>query len=81
MHSVTLQEQKVFTATEIKEVLSFNEKEVILLGKNDGRIIVEGSDLKINGFSKEGGNFSLGGQIKSVRYAGAKESVIKRLFK
>ena len=81
MHSVSLQEQKVFTATEIKEVVSFNDKEVVLLGKDDNRIVIEGGDLKINGFSKEGGNFALSGQIKAVKYAGAKESILKKLFK
>ena len=81
MHSVSLEEQKTFNATEVKEVLSFSDKEVRLLTKNDNRIVVSGEDLKINGFSKGNGAFSLTGNIREVRYLGVKENFIKRLFK
>ena len=81
MHSVSIEEQKTFSATEVKEVLSFSDKEVRLLTKNDNRIIVAGDDLKINGFSKGSGAFSLAGNIREIRYLGVKENLIKRLFK
>ncbi len=81
MHSVSIEEQKTFSATEVKEVLSFSDKEVRLLTKNDNRIIVAGDGLKINGFSKGSGAFSLAGNIREIRYLGVKENLIKRLFK
>ena len=59
MHSLNIEERKSFTATEIKEVAAFSDKEVKLVAKNDGIIVVTGDGLKINGFSKSNGSFSL----------------------
>ena len=80
MHSVSIEEKKTFTATEIKEVLSFSDKEVKLLTRKDERILVSGGELRINGFSGQSGAFSLSGNICTIRYLGAKESFLKRLF-
>ena len=81
MHSVSIEDQKTFAATEIKEVVAFSDKEVKLITKKDERIVVTGDDLKINGFSKSSGAFSLTGNIRQIRYLGAKENFIKRLFR
>lgn len=81
MHSVNLDEQKTFSATEIKEVAAFSDTEVKLVTKNGSRIVINGEGLTINGFSKTNGAFSLTGKISRIRYLGPKESFIKRLFK
>ena len=81
MHSLNIEERKSFNATEIKEVAAFSDKEVKLIAKNDGVIVISGDGLKIDGFSKSSGAFSLTGNVRSVRYGGAKESFFKRIFK
>ena len=81
MHSLNIEERKSFTATEIKEVAAFSDKEVKLVAKNDSIIVVTGDGLKINGFSKSNGSFSLTGNVHSVRYGGVKESFFKRIFR
>lgn len=81
MHSLNIEERKSFTATEIKEVAAFSDKEVKLVAKNDSIIVVTGDGLKINGFSKSNGSFSLTGNVRSVRYGGVKESFFKRIFR
>ena len=81
MHSLSIEEQKTFNATEIKEVVSFTDKEVRLITRKDERITVIGDQMKINGFSKSSGAFSLIGTIRQIRYLGAKENLLKRLFK
>ena len=81
MHSVSLEGQKTFSATEVKEVVSFSDKEVRLVTATDDRITVSGDDLKINVFSKTNGAFSLTGKVRQIRYSGAKETFIKRIFK
>ena len=81
MHSVSLEDQKTFTATEIKEVTSFSDKEVVLVTKGDTRITVSGDDLKINVFLKSNGAFSLSGNVNKVCYRGAKENILKKILK
>ncbi len=81
MHSVNLEERKSFSATDVKEVAAFSDKEVRLVTKNDNVIVVSGEGLTINGFSKQSGAFSLTGNVREVRYSGAKESFFKRIFK
>ncbi|MBO4572692.1 MAG: hypothetical protein J5762_02875 [Clostridia bacterium] len=81
MHSLSIEERKSFTATEIKEVAAFSDKEVKLVAKNDSTIIITGDGLKINGFSKDNGSFSLTGNVRSVRYGASSESLFKRIFR
>ena len=81
MHSISLEERKNFVATEIKEVLNFSEDKVEIVTKTDDRILIVGENMKINGFLRSSGAFSLSGKIKQIRYSGAKESVIKKLFR
>lgn len=81
MHSASIEEQKNFNATEVKEVTSFTDKEIRFVTRNDARVAVLGEDLKINGFSKSGGALSVSGRISQIKYLGVKENLFKRLFK
>lgn len=81
MHSISLQEQKTFSATDVKEIGGFSEKEVTIITKNNERITIMGENLNVEGFSKSSGAFSLTGKIKQIKYQGAKESLIKKIFK
>jgi|GEM_PF-3042245 len=81
MHSIALEDRKTFTATEVKEVASFSDKEVKIVTKNDEKITIIGDNLVINGFSKQQGTFSLTGNIRQIRYSGASESFLRRIFR
>ncbi len=46
-----------------------------------GRLIITGSELKISKFDVDDGNLALTGNIDAIKYAQAKQSLIKRIFK
>lgn len=81
MQQITVTEGKGATLSEIKDVLSFSDKEIKVLSRNDKKIVLEGSALTIGGFSKASGELSVEGAIASVRYHGKSESIFKKVFK
>lgn len=46
-----------------------------------GKLVVNGSDLKIIKFDESDGNLTLGGNIDGIKYAQVKAPLIKRIFK
>ena len=78
--NITIESCKRVTATEITSVDSFSDKQIILSYAN-GRIVVQGSGMKIVNFSKSTGAFSATGDITSARYMQKGISFRQRLFK
>lgn len=81
MHNLTLEGGKL-TATEITEVVEFDDKEVKLrLG--DGFMLVKGDGIEIQEFSKGAKHLALVGTFSSVSYTKQAEKVpfIKRILK
>ena len=72
------------TITGIREVISFDEKE-ILLHTEEGKLSLKGDSLHVRHLDLESGELSLEGRIDSLAYLGRKkekkeESFLKRLF-
>lgn len=85
LHRLMLERQKGGTITGIREVISFDEKE-ILLHTEDGKLSVKGEELHVRHLDLESGEISLEGKIDSLTYLGRKkdkkeESLLKRLFR
>lgn len=84
IHKLMLERQKGGTITGIRDVISFDEKE-ILLHTEDGKLSIKGETLHVKHLDLEYGELSLEGRIDSLAYLGRKkekqeESLIKRLF-
>lgn len=84
VHRLMLERQKGGTITGIREVLSFDEKE-IMLDTEEGRLSVKGQTLHVKQLDLEAGEISLEGKIDSLIYQGRKKdkqemSLFKKLF-
>ena len=84
-HKLLLQGRKSAEITGVREVVSFDAKEVVL-NTTMGALIIRGNDLFVSRLTVEKGEVDLDGQIDSFIYsdkpgkAGDKGSVMKRLF-
>ena len=76
----TVAGQRKLTLSGATSVDGFSDTE-ITISLPDGRLIVAGERLKIINFSEENGSFTAEGKILSVRFAGRKQSLLKRLVK
>ena len=85
-HRVLLQGRKSAELTGIKEVVSFDAKEVVL-NTTMGVLMIRGNDLFVKRLTVEKGEVDLEGQMDSFVYVdksgkiGEKESMVKRLFR
>jgi len=85
-HKLLLQGRKSLELTGVKEVVSFDAKEVVL-NTTLGALIVRGNDLFVRRLTVEKGEVDLDGQIDSFVYAdkagkaGEKDALLKRLFR
>ena len=85
-HKLLIQGRKFAELTGIKEVVSFDEKEVVL-NTTIGVLMIRGNDLFVKRLTVEKGEVDLEGQIDSFIYVdkagkgGEKESIVKRLFR
>ena len=84
-HKVLLQGRKQAELTGVKEIVSFDAKEVVL-NTQQGVLLIRGDDLFVKRLTVEKGEVDLEGKIDSMIYsekAGGtkdKESFVKRLF-
>ena len=78
-HTLTIENRKRITATQIDAVNSFSASQIVLQYQG-GKIVVSGSDMKITAFSKSSGQFTAQGSIDGVKYAHS-GSGLKGLFK
>ena len=79
-HNLSIEQCKRVSATAIASVDSFSDKQIVL-SYEGGRIVVNGSGMKIVNFSKTSGSFSAIGEITGVRYVQKGGSLRQRLFK
>ena len=85
-HKFLVQGRKSAELTGVKEVVSFDAKEVIL-NTTMGALIIRGNDLFVKRLTVERGEVDLEGQVDSFVYAdkpgkaSSGESVLKRLFR
>lgn len=85
-HKFLVQGRKAAELTGVKEVVSFDAKEVVL-NTTMGALIIRGNDLAVKRLTVEKGEVDLDGQVDSFVYAdkpgkaGDKDSLLKRLFR
>ena len=85
-HKFLVQGRKSAELTGVKEVVSFDAKEVVL-NTTMGALIIRGSDLFVKRLTVEKGEVDIEGQVDSFVYAdkpgkaAGGESVLKRLFR
>lgn len=84
-HKIAIQGRKQSQFTGIREVISFDAKEVVL-DTLMGTLIIRGEDLFIKRLTVEKGEVDLDGQVDSLVYSGkqgkaGQESLLKRLFR
>ena len=72
IHKLMLERQKGGTITGIRDVISFDEKE-ILLHTEDGKLSIKGETLHVKHLDLEHGELSLEGRIDSLAYLGRKK--------
>lgn len=85
-HKFLVQGRKAVELTGVKEVVSFDAKEVVL-NTTMGALVIRGNDLSVKRLTVEKGEVDLEGQVDSFLYAekpgkaGDRDSVWKRLFR
>lgn len=85
-HKLLIQGRKVAELTGVKEVVSFDAKEVVL-NTTMGALIIRGNDLFVKRLTVEKGEVDLEGHVDSFIYAdkagkaGEKDPLLKRLFR
>ena len=81
-HRIVLGRRKQGSITGVRDVISFDAKEVIL-DTEDGLLTIRGSELHVNRLTVENGEIDLEGQVDSLVYSAGsanKESLLSRLF-
>ncbi len=79
-HAFNMTDRKKAALTGVCKVESSNAGE-IALDTCLGRLIITGSELKIDRFDVAVGDLALSGNIDCIKYAAAKQPLLKRLFK
>ena len=84
-HKLILDNRKEASVTGVKDVISFDEKE-ILLQTADGKLQIRGSGLHVKGLNLEKGEAALAGHVDSLVYLSTEsprkeEPLFTRLFR
>lgn len=79
-HSINMTDRKKASLTGVSKVESSNAAELVL-STCLGRLIITGSDLQIVKYDEGDGNLSFTGNVDAIKYAQAKQSLLKRIFK
>lgn len=82
---LSLESRKKLSLTGVMEVISFNDKQIIL-NTNMGGLIIKGEELKMTKLDVQNGEVIIIGKINSFVYSGGKskhddESILAKLFK
>ena len=84
-HSLMLENRQGGRITGVKDVKSFDEKEILLFTQA-GKLVIKGEQLHIKGLDLEKGKAGIEGKINSLIYLSRnmppkKEKLIKRMFR
>ncbi|OGO86262.1 MAG: sporulation protein YabP [Clostridiales bacterium GWD2_32_59] len=83
-HSISIENRQKFSANGIVEVITFEEKNIVIDTKQ-GRLIIKGNNLHIDKLNLETSDIELAGQINSLNYDSSsekrKKGLIQSLFK
>ena len=79
-HSVTMTDRKKAAMTGVSKVDSSDATEIVVTTCL-GKLVVNGTELKIIKFDDADGNLTLCGNIDTLKYAQNKPPLLKRIFK
>ncbi len=79
-HSLNLTDRKKMSLTGVVKVESSNAAEVVMTTAL-GKLVITGNELKIDKFDVTDGNLTIAGNIDAIKYATAKQPLLKRIFK
>lgn len=83
-HSIVWKDRKAGSVTGVRDVLSFDEKSIIL-ETEQGMLTVKGRDLHVGRLTLEQGEIEIDGNVDSLAYSGSnpakKSSLMKRMFR
>lgn len=82
-HAVHIENREFASLTGIKDVLSFNETEIVLLSDGGG-MTIEGNELHITKLNLDEGQIIINGQICAIEYDDLptpKGSIFSRMFR
>ncbi len=80
-HNIIIEDRKKFTLTGVKDVLSFDENNIVLLTQL-GKLTLRGEDLKLGQFDNNKGDISGEGKIYAFGYSDEETGgFFSRLFK
>lgn len=68
-HSLTLDNRKTLSMTGVNEVISFDEKQLIL-STEGGRMTIDGEGMHVTSLLLEEGRISVEGNVSAVTYSG-----------
>ena len=68
-HTLSLDSRKTLSMTGVKEVGSFDEKQLVL-DTEGGRLTVDGDGLHVTSLLLEEGRISIEGQVNAIVYSG-----------
>lgn len=79
-HRLTLSERQVLSMTGATEVVSFDERTVVLK-TTLGQLSIHGQALQLKNLSLEGGQVTVEGQIAALIYEDPRPGGLRRLFR
>ena len=84
-HSLMLENRQNGRITGVKDIKSFDEKEILLFTQA-GKLVIKGEQLHVKGLDLEKGKAGIEGKINSLVYLSRntppkKEKLIKRMFR
>ena len=78
-HELSLRERKELSITGVTEVVSFDE-ETVVLRTGLGTLIIQGSGLRLNQLSQNGGQVEVSGTVSTLVYQEPRQSGGLRRF-
>lgn len=84
-HRLSLDDRQNGTMTGVRDVSSFDEKEILLLTA-EGKLLIKGEQLHVKRLNLEKGEVDIEGRVDSLTYLSKntdkkEESLLKRMFR
>lgn len=79
-HAVRIENRTDGTVSGVEKLIS-SSADALSLVTSEGALTICGTDLKLERYSVEDGNLAFSGKVNSLKYAGAKVPLAKRIFK
>lgn len=76
-----LEYRKSVVACGVKDVLSFNDKEIKVALFDGGKGFITGEEMKIVGFNKQSGELKAVGVVSGIKFSSSARAFFKKLVK